>query len=57
MNEKVFKKRYFTIIYSFEEVLEIICTTQKNQEFLSPGKSPKMVHFDVDLRINIFELL
>lgn len=56
MNEKVYEK-YFTGIYSFEEVLEILCMRKKNQGYLSFRKSLKMVHFDVDFKINIFQLL
>lgn len=55
-NEKVYEK-YFTGIYSFKEVLEILCMKKKNQGYLSLRKSLKMVHFDVDFKINIFQLL
>lgn len=55
--KRFIKKKYFTIIYSFEEVLEIICMTQKIKDICLQENSPKTVHFDVDLKINIFELL
>ncbi len=54
MTEKVYEK-YFTGIYSFEEVLLILCMIhKKNQGYLSFRKSLKMVHFDVDFKLIYF---